>query len=280
MSEFFEDHELEKLQSRLRVVANGDSKVNAIRAEHVGGLRVRDWTGIKRLRRGQLRAEESQARTDPDIRGKAPEVKKLKELPRNIEANVFVTMADPTSAGRLTGQTGSRGRYRTATVSLKDLQSLARDPEVAYVELGESIKTPQPIEGTRHTTFPTRTRRSVGRRDLHRGGEGVLIGIIDVQGFDFAHDDFQDQDGTRFVALWDQGAVVPKNPPQRIWGRAVPPTYRYGRHLDGSQLQAAQRIGREIKVPATDVEPQSQQVVGSHATHVASIAAGNHGVCP
>ena len=32
-------------------------------------------------------------------------------------------------------------------------------------------------------------------------------------------------------------------------------------------------------MPATELEPQSQQVPGSHGTHVASIAAGNRGVC-
>ncbi|MFC2138808.1 hypothetical protein ACFLTE_11590, partial [Bacteroidota bacterium] len=36
----------------------------------------------------------------------------------------------------------------------------------------------------------------------------VLIGIIDVGGFDFAHPDFLDgQGGTRFVKIWDQGGT-------------------------------------------------------------------------
>ena len=33
----------------------------------------------------------------------------------------------------------------------------------------------------------------------------VLIGIVDVGGFDFAHPDFLDEEGTRFVRIWDQG---------------------------------------------------------------------------
>ena len=38
------------------------------------------------------------------------------------------------------------------------------------------------------------------------GAGDVLVGIIDVDGFDFAHPDFLAGGETRFVAIWDQGA--------------------------------------------------------------------------
>jgi subtilisin family serine protease len=44
-------------------------------------------------------------------------------------------------------------------------------------------------------------------------------------------------------------------------------------------MDDAIRDGRTLGIPATMVEKQSQMVVGSHGTHVASIAAGNSGIC-
>jgi hypothetical protein len=48
-------------------------------------------------------------------------------------------------------------------------------------------------------------RRITTCRRQHNYGQDVLVGIIDVNGFDFAHPDFLDADGhTRFEAIWDQ----------------------------------------------------------------------------
>jgi subtilisin family serine protease len=45
-------------------------------------------------------------------------------------------------------------------------------------------------------------------------------------------------------------------------------------------MQKALQWSRRHKIGATDLLPQSVQVPGAHATHVASIAGGNSGVCP
>jgi subtilisin family serine protease len=109
------------------------------------------------------------------------------------------------------------------------------------------------------------------RRNLDSGGgEGVLIGIIDVQGFDFAHQDFLDKDGnTRFLRIWDQ-AGDRRNPPAG---------FPYGGEITSAHLAAALKVQKTQGIPATVYEPQSSMVDGSHGTHVASIAAGNLGVC-
>ena len=274
--DFLKDQELEKLQSRLRVVANGKAEVNAIRAEHLGCLRVNDWSDVKAVTIGQLRSEESTGALAQD----APLVTTMDRPPSSIDANVFVTMTDPDSPTPTLGQTGQCGQYRTATVRLSDLQALAESPDVAYVELGESIRAPQPLDGGTSTRFPRAEDRAVGLSQLHRGGEDVLVGIIDVQGYDFSHEDFVNETGTRFVALWDQGGSPRGDTYQKINGNPVNTTHKYGIHLDEAKLKSAQRIAVAIGVRPEDVEPQSQQVAGSHATHVTSIAAGNRGLCP
>ena len=98
MVEFFKDHDLEKLQSRLRVIANGDSEVNAIRSEHVGALRVRDQQTIKNLKVGERRAEDSRTQGPTEASDQAPKVEKLEELSDDIEASVFITMERPLHA--------------------------------------------------------------------------------------------------------------------------------------------------------------------------------------
>jgi subtilisin family serine protease len=109
-------------------------------------------------------------------------------------------------------------------------------------------------------------------KEAHRDGEGVLIGIIDVGGFDFAHEEFLDDDGrTRFLRIWDQRRTV----------RKPPSGYDYGSELTKAHMDAAIKASRqEGGLPAHFLEKQSQMSEGSHGTHVASIAAGKHGVCP
>jgi subtilisin family serine protease len=100
----------------------------------------------------------------------------------------------------------------------------------------------------------------------------VLIGIIDVEGFDFSHPDFLDANGkTRFVAIWDQGGDARPSPGSMQFG--------YGAEFKKEHLDAAIKAAPGLGVPAHEIEKQSQMSEGSHGTHVASTAAGNRGVC-
>jgi subtilisin family serine protease len=62
-----------------------------------------------------------------------------------------------------------------------------------------------------------------------------------------------------------------------VVGRAF---HRYGSELTKPLMDAAIRAEQNGGLPAVMLEQQSQMSEGSHATHVASIAAGIHGVCP
>jgi hypothetical protein len=104
-----------------------------------------------------------------------------------------------------------RWKGETATVevpgpNVRDLHGVAG---VTYVEPGLPLRAPEPLvgddgdAGTPHAAL----RRVAAASRRHRDGQGVLVGIIDVGGFDFAHADVSSRDGpgTRWVAIWDQG---------------------------------------------------------------------------
>ncbi|HEY7820703.1 MAG TPA: S8 family serine peptidase, partial [Vicinamibacteria bacterium] len=75
----------------------------------------------------------------------------------------------------------------------------------------------------------------------------------------------------RFHAIWDQGGD----------SRRPPDGFRYGALIEAKHMKRAIAYAKKkSSLPATELEPQSLRARSSHATHVASIAAGNHGVCP
>lgn len=164
----------------------------------------------------------------------------------------------------------TRRNFVSATVPVDVLPQLSAMAGVAYVHAAESLSFSLPPAASAGST-PKPTPRKVSVGGKVQTGEGVLIGIVDVGGFDFAHPDFLDDKGeTRFVSIWDQGGNF----------RTSPVQFNYGSELTSARLNAAVTAQRAGGMPATNLERQSQRSVRSHATHVASIAAGQSGVCP
>lgn len=259
-----------KLQPKLQMIANGTSEVNAVRAEQSAALRVRS---PKLLRQVELRrGEEDVVATRRQVK-RVPARGKLRRICGDVEANVFVQLNEGFEHSRkLKGELARQGNVISARVPLSRLPQLADDPEVAYVEIGEALKKPDPKLTVGSAGAPSVGDRKFGRESQHDFGEDVLIGIIDVQGFDFTHPDFLDAKGrTRWVAIWDQGGNARPAPDGK--------RFDYGALFEKAHLDAALAAAPGMGVPAYEIEPQSQRVEGSHGTHVASTAAGNRGVC-
>jgi subtilisin family serine protease len=264
---------IRKLQPKLRMIADGDTTVNVVRAERCAALSV---------------VSDSLLKKTPPLRGAAAapvamaEVKKKLRTPRltkitpDVLANVFVYLRDATVAepGLEDDQPRARsGRIMQVQTRLKDIPALASQDQVAYVEIAEALKPPTPVLSKLRPDAPSPNARRFGKAAKHKNGKDVLIGIIDVQGFDFAHSDFLDDKGkTRFFRIWDQGGNARPSPESE--GQ-----FSYGAEFQQEHLNGAIKVSPELGLPATDIERQSQMVEGSHGTHVASIAAGNRGVC-
>lgn len=301
-----DDQNDRKLHPWLRIVKNGDGVVNAGRAdgstrvassatqEDKGGVQVAslhqqmaeqdapvpNWTAAvrtpvdelpERPKFGERRpADDSHVNVfieffpeqqDEDSVAASSEMERVKQLIRD---------ALPSSGANVSGAVSVRRNFLCATVPVTMLDDLKRERGVAYVHPSEPLKLDRPQT---HGVAPQEPKsKAVGSENKYGRGKGVLIGIIDVDGFDFSHPDFLDEKGeTRFVRIWDQGGDF----------RKPPEGFDFGSEFRKEQLDRAIEASKKPGMPpAPWIERQSQLQPGSHGTHVASIAAGNSGVCP
>ena len=255
-----------RIQPKLRMIRNGDAVVNTVRAEHSPSVAVS----------GGLAAKLAVSRGDASIPLRQAELRKEAAPPatdRDARVSVFVDARDGFKQGT---RRGSCGDQTIAEVTLEELDALAEKEGVSQIEVGESVRVPITLEGESRSTSPDRTERRIETlASRHKYGKDVLIGIIDVGGFDFAHPDFVHAGETRFERIWDQGGD--SRPPPQLAGE--PGRFQYGAELQKPHLDAAIAFEQQIGFPAWEIEPQSQMSPSSHATHVASIAAGDAGLC-
>ena len=274
---------LRKLQPKLRMFADGHTEVNVRRSERCASLAVDKDAILKRV--PQTRGPDAVPVTIGELRRK-PRTPDLKKITPDILTNVFVYLRDP---AKPTDDTAWKNKPHSRSGSivqvqakLSDVPKLAAQENVAFVEIAEALKAPTPTIVKSSTPAPPAAGRTFKTTTKHEYGANVLVGIIDVQGFDFTHGDFLDDTGkTRFVRIWDQGGKARPSP----WDRAAAKvkskleSFQYGAEFQQPDLNAAIKASTSLGLPATEIERQSQIAEGSHGTHVSSIAAGNRGVC-
>lgn len=275
MSKLLKDQD-RKIQPKLRMIANGSKTVNMIRAEQSAAVACEhpeDAEGLPVLSGPQPVLSHA----------KPPEPPSLTKLAQDILVNVFIeTQAlgegEQIELAGMQGGRAQKGNLIAATVPLSRLPEIAGQSRVLSVELGDPLSRPEPEVSYDRVQPPGPERWRFGDPARHGDGENVLIGIIDVQGFDFAHPDFLDGSGTRFVRIWDMGGDARPTPHERD-GKRYGAQFDFGAEFTKEHLDAALLHAPELHVPPQEVERQSQMVPSSHGTHVASIAAGNHGLC-
>lgn len=263
----------DKIEGRLRAIGRGSLSVNAARAEFSGGVRVASETII---RREKLVRRRDNFDASLSIKNNAAALKKVRPTKgdaagKEIEVDAFLLLSDDQAPFKDRSKTKRRGRFCTIRCSLPELDTLAKDPHVTSIRLAETLKHPQPSIGAVTNSGPKKIAGTTKLQRKHNGGAKTLIGIIDVDGMDFGHPDFITKDNmTRFLRIWDQGGGI-RNPPRE---------FDYGSEIEDKHINAALEAESKGGLPATVLEPQSQRRPGSHGTHVASIAAGNSGLCP
>ena len=180
---------------------------------------------------------------------------------------------------RLAHRVRWKGETATVEVPGPHVRDLHGVHGVTYVEPGLPLRAPEPLVGDGRDGGAPRAslRRVAAASRRHNDGHGVLVGIVDVGGFDFAHADFASRDGpgTRWVAIWDQGGTM-RPPPAARGDRFA--ALDYGAEIRQQHMDTALAAAPDRNMAATTLEPQSVMQRASHGTHVASIAAGNRGV--
>lgn len=269
--------ELRKIHPKLRMIADGSAEVNAVRAEQCAPLAIESPQLIESI--PVLRGTEPMALALEALPTPAT-TPRLNQLAEGVLVNVFVETQDiGEDLPDVCQGKARRGNLVATTVSLSELPELAQHPRVMQIEPGEPLAAPTPeISREKKVEPPDPSRWRYGSARKHHDGTGVLIGIIDVQGFDFAHPDFLDGGKTRFVRIWDQGGNARPSPHAQNKARYKTP-FDFGAEFRKEDLDKAIAAAGKLKLPPQEIERQSQMAMSSHGTHVASIAAGNHGIC-
>ena len=195
---------LERLGPRLRVVCNGDEEVNNLRAQLSAAVEVKGQMAGKT---GALEMLQ-QAVKRPKDAGPLPKPPSDQPSTDAVQASCFIRLASPETARvKLPGKTFRRDHLVTAQLSPREIEEVLNQGPgsgISYIEMGEPLSLPHPVVSPRRVEEPK--RRAAAPSDPY-AAPPVLIGIVDVGGFDFAHPDFLVNGDDAFRAHLGSGAA-------------------------------------------------------------------------
>ena len=151
-----------KIHPKLRMVLNGDTTVNTIRAEHASALGVRSK---KMLRSPLLRGNRSIPFSRPKKKQFTPA--SLIGISDEIEANIFIELNKETDGKRVRGKRSQLGNLISAQVKLSDIQDIIDDENVAFISLGDAINLPRPVVNRDNTSDIGEADRLVPNHQKH-----------------------------------------------------------------------------------------------------------------
>lgn len=305
-----------KIYSRLRMIMNGSNEVNTIRALSNPTIAVRKMeiprSDLLKIN-NQLTFEQSDlmegynfkelvlpAATMKAKKKKKPDYAKKKrriDPPKEILLNVFIKLKTgqtyldvlkeiyPEKSNKEIDKRNAQAKVNKNLVQVSlvatELDELLTSKKIIYIEGAQAIQLPP-----KPRLVLTENKGPIAFKEKHSNlqvdSDNVIIGIIDVGGYDFAHRDFLRKSAgttkTRFKAIWDQGGSF--RPPPNNLNNIDFEKFDYGSLITADHMNNAIESAPNVRVTPRTIEPQSQEYRGSHATHVASIAAGNSGACP
>ena len=210
---------VERMAPKLDILINGSTGVNVSRAEQSASVatlppeqhaRSRHSTRARRRKRAVTPPAPVAAEIKLLERADVAALKaRLTERPRapEVDFSLFVQLEDLDPAARAkamrdVGRLTRRARWKQDTASVEvtgaNFGALHALSGVSYVEPGQTLHGPEPTVGKARARRPT----SLCAASTRIGGgivtaADVLVGIIDVGGFDFAHEDFDGHRGRR-----------------------------------------------------------------------------------
>jgi len=152
------------------------------------------------------------------------------------------------------------GDVATCRLRIDDIVRVRARPGVISLKAPRFLSSCAPIEEDEALDLLSEGTRV----NSSGGGAGVVVAFLDF-GFDFAHPNFRNADGsTRLIGLFDQ----------RGYDESSPTTYGYGRIHSREDLDRA--LASDDPYAAIGYRPQdSDRGRGAHGTHTLDIAAGN-----
>ena len=146
--------------------------------------------------------------------------------------------------------------YAIMRATRAQLESILDDPRIEYVELPKSLVFNTYRAKQQSCILPVATGENALR------GKGVLVAVLD-SGIQYLLSDFQNEDGSRILYLWDQTL-------QQDASRGFLPPMGFGEGVEFTKkdIDRAIRMDSQI-VPSRDMS--------GHGTAVAGIAAGSAG---